>query len=138
VFGRKRGPYEQALLDKVEAIRKSLPEDATTLDTLTAAAALVQPKSDEEDSLADLGDEEPEDRKGEKGEGKAKEKPAPREDAGGIDGSSRLLEDLHLGDVEMMELELVVEELFGVRLTREEFNVPETLAELAEAIDKKK
>jgi acyl carrier protein len=137
MFGKKRSEYEQALFEKAEAVRASVAEDAPTLEFLKAAAVLVRPRTEEEDSLADLEEEG--------GGDDAPPAPAGADPAktgkpgapGAVDAGSRLLEDLHLGDVEMMELELLVEELFGVRLSRSDLNVPETLGELAALIDKR-
>jgi acyl carrier protein len=55
-----------------------------------------------------------------------------------VKGESHLLEDLQFGDVEMMELELLCEDLFEIELSGAELNLVDTLSDLATLIDRKK
>lgn len=55
-----------------------------------------------------------------------------------ITADARLLEDLGLGDLEMMELEVICEDFFRVPISSSELNLAETLQDLARMIDKKR
>ncbi|MHC4777331.1 MAG: hypothetical protein ACYTFG_02010 [Planctomycetota bacterium] len=55
-----------------------------------------------------------------------------------VKGESRLLEDLELGDVEMMELELLCEDMFEIQISGSEMRLVDTLSDLASLIDRKR
>lgn len=104
IFGKKTpGPYEAAQRERVDAVRRAVPEDAPTLESVRAVVALIT-AAEEED----------------------------------VKGDSRILEDLGFGDLEMMELELICEDLFGVQLASDDLNLADTLEDLARIIDRKK
>ncbi|MHC4600659.1 MAG: hypothetical protein ACYS47_16820 [Planctomycetota bacterium] len=51
---------------------------------------------------------------------------------------ARLLEDLEFGDLEIMELEILCEDLFSIKISSAEMNLVDTLGDLASLIDRKK
>ena len=90
-------------VEKVEAIRGAMSEDAETMDFVRASVALIS-EAEEEKTKAE----------------------------------TRFLEDLEFGDLEMMELEILCEDLFSIDIKGAEMNLVDTLGDLASLIDRKR
>ena len=63
---------------------------------------------------------------------------APSLEEKDVEGEARLLEDLGFGDLEMTELEVLCEDLFGVSISQTELNLLDTVDDLVKFIDEKK